>query len=128
MHACLLEPEFPMWLLAVERFGLGATIIVFFLAVLWKLVPGVSRLLNAWKKQSDKVTETISTAVPSVLDGLKDLVYHAERVADHVTAQGRDEERHPQADAGGSPIRLHRGRPPSRAAESESDLSTGAEP
>lgn len=127
MHACLAEPEFPMWLLAIERFGLGATIIVFFLAVLWKLVPGTTRLLSSWKRQSDKVTETIGTAVPRVLDGLKDLVYHAERVADHVTSPGgTGEARHPQADEGGSAFRLRRSHPSSRDSDDDPDLSQGA--
>lgn len=127
MYACIAEPEFPMWLLAIERFGLGASIIVFIMAVMWKLVPGMTKLLGAWKRQSDKVTETMATAVPAVLDGLKDLVHHAERVADHVT-RGQDAGTHPQADEGGSPLRLHRSRPDRRHPDTDPDLSNGSEP
>lgn len=84
------EPEFPMWLLAIERFGIGTIIIVFFMAVIWKLVPATSRLLASWKRQSDKMTEVVEESVPKVLDGMRDLVQHAERIADHVTRDRDD--------------------------------------
>lgn len=80
MCACLIDTEFPMWVLVFERLGPGSAILVFSGAVLWKLVPPASRLLASWRKQSD----TITAAVPAVLDGVKDLVRHVERVADHV--------------------------------------------
>lgn len=103
---CLIaEPEFPMWLLATERFGIQTIIIVFGMAVTWKLVPATSRLLGAWKRQSDKVTEAVESAVPKVLDGMRDLVQHAERIADHMT---RGEREHPEQSAGGARIRAVR--------------------
>jgi hypothetical protein len=73
--------DLPLWVLIFERIGPGSAILVFTGAVLWKLVPGITRLLVAWRKQSDAVTQ----AVPQVLDGLRNLVGHAERVADRLT-------------------------------------------
>lgn len=73
--------DLPLWVLIFERIGPGSAILVFTGAVLWKLVPGISRLLVSWRRQSDTMTQ----AVPMVLDGLRDLVGHAERVADRLT-------------------------------------------
>lgn len=70
--------EFPVWVLIFERIGPGSAILVFVGALLWKLLPGITRCLTAWRKQS----EAITSAVPLVLDGLKDLVQHASRIAD----------------------------------------------
>lgn len=81
--------QLPEWVLIFERLGPGSAILVFVGATLWKLLPGVSRLLIAWRKQSDAVT----AAVPVALDGLRDLVQHVERVAEHVTR--RPSERDP---------------------------------
>lgn len=76
--------QLPEWVLIFERLGPGSAILLFVGATLWKLLPGISRLLVAWRKQSDAVTE----AVPKALDGLRDLVTHVERVAEHVTRWG----------------------------------------
>jgi hypothetical protein len=81
-----MQPQdFPMWVLVFERIGPGSAILVFTGAVLWKILPALVKLLSAWRKQSDTMTQ----AVPLVLDGVKDLVQHVERVADHLTSQRR---------------------------------------
>lgn len=76
--------EFPMWVLIFERLGPGSCILIFTGAVLWKLLPASTRLLGAWRKQSEKIT----ASVDPVLDGVRDAVQHLERIADHVTGTG----------------------------------------
>lgn len=77
----IAETEFPLWVLIFERIGPGSAILVFTGAVVWKLLPAMTRLLGAWRRQS----ETVTAAVPAALDGIKELVGHVERVADHLT-------------------------------------------
>lgn len=96
-----VETEFPLWVLIFERIGPGSCVLVFTLAVLWKLLPAVIRLLGAWRRQSERVTD----AVDPVLDGMKDAVWHLERIADHVTGAGTS-----ARDPGGGGIRLGRRR------------------
>lgn len=98
---CATETDFPMWVLVFERIGPGSAILVFTGVVLWKLLPALTKLLGAWKKQSERITES----VPVALDGLRDLVQHAERIADYITSP---QEEHGSGGAGGSGIRLHR--------------------
>ena len=82
----LAEAEFPVWVLIFERLGPGSAILIFVGAVLWKLLPVAAKLLVAWRKQSEEMTR----AIPEGLSGIKDLVQHVERVADHVTQGHRD--------------------------------------
>lgn len=100
----LADPDFPMWVLVFERIGPGSAILVFTGALMWKLIPGILKLLTAWRKQSDTITE----AVPTVLEGVKDLVQHVERVADHIAGLGFHEDP-PPASEGGATFRLRRG-------------------
>jgi hypothetical protein len=79
--------QLPEWVLIFERLGPGSAILVFVGATLWKLLPGVSRLMISWRKQSDAVT----AAVPVALGTLHELVRHVERVAEHVTRPDNEE-------------------------------------
>lgn len=74
------ETEFPMWVLVFKELGPGSCILVFTFAVIWKLLPALTKLLGAWHRQSEKITH----AVDPVLEGVKDAVWHLERMADHV--------------------------------------------
>lgn len=96
---CITDPEFPIWVLVFERIGPGSAILVFTGAVMWKLLPALTKLLGAWRHQSERITES----VPKALDGLRDLVQHAERIADHIT---RSTEVGPRG-GGGAGLRLH---------------------
>ena len=103
----LLEPDFPQWVLIFERLGPGSAILVFTGALLWKLLPAIVKLVIAWRRQSEEVTKS----VPMALDGLRDLVQHVERIAEHVTGRS-------QNGGGGATIRVHRERPSPGAASS----------
>lgn len=69
------------WVSVFERVGPGTLILVTVVYATVKLMPSVVNLLAAWKAQSERITES----VPTALEGLRDLVQHAERIADHVT-------------------------------------------
>ena len=69
------------WVSIFERVGPGTLILVTVVYSTVKLMPSVVALLAAWKAQSERITES----VPTALEGLRDLVQHAERIADHVT-------------------------------------------
>lgn len=86
MPAILLtEDPLPMWVTVFERIGPGSCILLFTGAVLWKLIPAITVLLKAWRKQSDTVTAAVPTVVSSVgriadnlergFEALNDLVY-----------------------------------------------------
>lgn len=81
-----MPQQLPEWVLIFERLGPGSAILLFVGATLWKLLPAVSRLLVAWRKQSDAMT----AAVPEALHGLRNLVSHVERVAHHITLGRRE--------------------------------------
>lgn len=99
---CIVETEFPMWLLAIERFGLGYAMIVFVGAVVWKLLPAFIKMLGAWRKQSEEAakvmpcimdfTKALTKAAPDALEGIRDLAQNAERIADHVVGMDRSED------------------------------------
>lgn len=61
----------PIWVLVFERIGPGSAILVFTGAVLWKLLPEMTKLLKAWKAQSDALTKAVPAALGS-LDRLAD--------------------------------------------------------
>lgn len=61
----------PVWVLVFERIGPGSAILVFTGAVLWKLLPEMTKLLKAWKAQSDALTKAVPAALGS-LDRLAD--------------------------------------------------------
>lgn len=90
-----------MWVLIFKELGPGSVFMVFVLAVIWKLLPATTKLLAAWRRQSEKVTG----AVDPVLDGVKDAVWHLERIADHVTGSGTS-----ARDPDGGGVRLGRRR------------------
>lgn len=71
----------PDWVAIFERVGPGTLILVVVCYATVKLLPSIAQLLAAWKAQSERITES----VPTALEGLRDLVQHAERIADHVT-------------------------------------------
>ena len=60
------EDPLPAWVTVFERIGPGSCILLFTGAVLWKLIPAITVLLKAWKKQSDTVTAAVPTVVTSV--------------------------------------------------------------
>jgi len=81
---CALAEEtlkIPEWVAILERVGPGTIVVVVFCYATVKLLPSLVQLLAAWKAQSERITES----VPTALEGLRDLVQHAERIADHVT-------------------------------------------
>jgi hypothetical protein len=92
----MTSPDFPLWVLIFERLGPGSCVLVFTGAVIWKLLPAVVRLIGALRKQS----ETVTAAIPKILDGTRDLVQHAERIADHVTGRPRAPDETKRAEAG----------------------------
>ena len=76
MQAILtIEDPLPLWVTVFERIGPGSCILVFTLSVLWKLVPAVTILLKAWRKQSD----TVTAAVPTVVDSVSRIATNLER-------------------------------------------------
>lgn len=82
--ACTLTEEtlkIPEWVAVFKELGPGTIIVVVFCYATVKLLPSIAQLLAAWKAQSERITES----VPTALEGLRDLVQHAERIADHVT-------------------------------------------
>ena len=60
------EDPLPVWVTVFERLGPGSCILIFTGAVLWKLIPAITVLLKAWRKQSDTVTSAVPTVVDSV--------------------------------------------------------------
>lgn len=79
---CMLNGEtIPDWVAIFERVGPGTLILIVVLYATVKLLPSIAQLLAAWKAQSERITES----VPTALEGLRDLVQHAKRIADHVT-------------------------------------------
>lgn len=53
-------PEWARTIIAIfERVGVGAAVLIFLAAVIWKVLPPLTKLLRAWKIQSDKITETV---------------------------------------------------------------------
>lgn len=66
MQAILQSEELPMWVTVFERLGPGSCILLFTGAVLWKLIPAITILLRAWRKQSDTITSAVPTVVASV--------------------------------------------------------------
>lgn len=53
-------PEWARIIIAIfERIGVGASVLIFLAAVIWKVMPPLTKLLRAWKIQSDKITETV---------------------------------------------------------------------
>lgn len=67
MQAILFTDDpLPLWVTVFERIGPGSCILLFTGAVLWKLIPAITVLLKAWKKQSDTVTGAVPTVVASV--------------------------------------------------------------
>ena len=73
----------PDWLLVFERLGPGMAILVFFLAVCWKLLPPARALLGAWTAQTNAITKLI----PSVVHALESIAHSAESMA---SDRGRD--------------------------------------
>lgn len=80
-----IETELPSWVAVFERVGPGTFVLLVVGGVAYRLTPSVVALLAAWKAQSERITES----VPKALEGLRDLVQHAERIADHVTRPSR---------------------------------------
>ncbi len=60
------DDQLPLWVTIFERIGPGSCILLFTGAVLWKLIPAITVLLKAWRKQSDTVTAAVPTVVSSV--------------------------------------------------------------
>lgn len=89
----------PVWVLIFERIGPGSAILVFTGAVLWKLLPEMTKLLKAWKAQSD----TITKAVPTVLGSLDRLADNMEKGFEAMNARTyeiRDFRAHAPKDVG----------------------------
>ena len=76
MQAILAADDpLPLWVTIFERIGPGSCILIFTGYVLWKLSPAVTALLRAWRKQSD----TITSAVPTVVDSVGRIAANLER-------------------------------------------------
>lgn len=74
--------ELPAWASVViaifERVGVGCAVLVFLAAVVWKVLPPLTKLLRAWKAQADKITD----AVPRVEADFRALVGNVRDVND----------------------------------------------
>lgn len=88
----IVAQEMPLWVLILERIGITTAICVFILAVIWRLIPNMQKWLVSQSRQSD----SFAKAAPEITEGLKDLVHHAKRIANHVT---RDTDGRPHLEA-----------------------------
>lgn len=105
-----IEDPLPLWVTVFERIGPGSCILLFTGYVLWKLSPAVTALLRAWRKQSDTITSAVPTVVDSVgriaanlergFEALNERVYR--RPPDPRGAPVRDDSDDPASDGGAS--------------------------
>lgn len=72
--------DLPQWVLIFERVGTGSAVVIFTMAVLWKLMPAALKLLGAWKKQSDAVTG----AIPRVEAAFERLIDKVDGIGDRL--------------------------------------------
>jgi len=108
MQAILFtEDPLPVWVTVFERLGPGSCILIFTGAVLWKLIPAITVLLKAWRKQSDTVTAAVPTVVSSVSRIADNLERGFEALSDRVYrpfhprgASVRDDRDDPASDGG----------------------------
>lgn len=63
MTISAIGDELPSWVqvfvVVFERIGTGAAVLIFLGAVVWKVLPPLTKLLRAWKTQADKITDAL---------------------------------------------------------------------
>lgn len=72
--------DLPQWVLIFERIGTGSAIVIFTMAVLWKVIPAALKLLGAWRRQSDAITG----AIPRVESAFERLIDKVDGIGDRL--------------------------------------------
>jgi hypothetical protein len=100
-------PEWASVTIAVfERIGVGAAVLIFVGAFLWKALPPLTKLLRSWKAQSDSITAAVprferdfSTLVGNVKTGFDRMESKLDKAL-HLPAEGGSSIRHAVHDSG----------------------------
>lgn len=124
--------ELPSWASVViaifERIGVGAAVLVFIAAVIWKVLPPLTRLLRAWKTQADKIADAVprfETDFRSLVGNVRDVNDRFERVEEKLD-RSLSAPCHFPPTAGSPAVRGHGGHPGS-GGDRVGDLSPSRE-